>query len=728
FDVPQEISVSVPNITIAGHGMAKTILDFSEQSNGQGILATGDAFKLQDITIQNTSGDAVKVEGVDGAHMQRVRTVWTKGSSKENGAYGFYPVFSKNVIIEGCVAIGASDAGIYVGQTDKAVVRNNIVEYNVAGIEIENVDDSEVHNNWVAYNTTGVLIFDAPYIKGNTGRSKMFKNVVYKNNGKNYGAGFVGVLPPGLGVVVMAIDDVQVTDNLIRDHITVPVAVVSTAFSGLAKYDQNADDDLFPENTYVYNNRVENLKGFYFNPDNDLNLFINMLSLFDAPEIIYDGAGENFKGTSNVFCQNNNQDQFGYYNQVGNVNLTTTFLDFLGAYLPGGFIERNPADLNCKFDELTPLTVDATNPIPDDYSNPFVIGSENELCQLDTGETVNWSAYAVNCPNLSDYNLFSDATDPKSTPHSNGQPYDLTTPLFSDYSKKHRVIFVPENQKAVYNDSKEFEFPVGSIIAKNFSMQDESRVIETRLMIRRAEGWVGLPYIWNEENTEAKLSLGGGTVVATVNNGTTTLETNYQVPNANQCITCHGQARGKTAENGLAIREVVPLGIQARWLNKDYDYGDDVENQLIHIAKAGILQGVPLSDFENVPSSTVWNDPSDGTLDERARDYLDMNCAHCHSPDGFAASTGVSFKVGDNSIGVCKSPVAAGPGTGGLAFDIVPGDASKSILSFRMTTDEPGAKMPELGRSVTHLQGVELIDAWINNMPADDCRANPNEG
>ena len=157
------LSLDVDDVIIKGEGIDNTILDFKNQQSGaQGLLVTSDRVTLSDFSIIDAKGDALKVIGAKGINMINLKTEWTGGPKSTNGAYGFYPVESENVLIDGCVAIGASDAGIYVGQSKNIIVRNSVAQYNVAGIEIENSYYADVYNNLASHNTGGILIFDLP--------------------------------------------------------------------------------------------------------------------------------------------------------------------------------------------------------------------------------------------------------------------------------------------------------------------------------------------------------------------------------------------------------------------------------------------------------------------------------------------------------------------------------------------------------------------------------------
>jgi len=313
-------------------------------------------------------------------------------------------------------------------------------------------------------------------------------------------------------------------------------------------------------------------------------------------------------------------------------------------------------------------------------------------------------------------------------------PFDLNTPLFSDYAHKLRTLWLPPGSAAQYSATDSFDFPVGTVISKTFyypraggeavaRTYDQARdfdgeglnlhnvrLIETRLLVRRAAGWEALPYVWNEAQTDAQLARTGDEIPLTLEAADGTRESfTYVVPNENQCAGCH--------VTDLKQKRIAPLGPKARHLNRDYAYLGGAENQLAHLTRLGYLRGAPAADA--APRNANWRDAA-APLEARARAYLDVNCAHCHNPKGPADTTGLTFDVGtplDRHLGLCKPPVAAGRGTGDHFFDIVPGHPDDSILPFRMASREPGVMMPEQGRGTVHREGLELIREWIASLP-----------
>ncbi|HSX65272.1 MAG TPA: SO2930 family diheme c-type cytochrome [Pseudoxanthomonas sp.] len=319
-------------------------------------------------------------------------------------------------------------------------------------------------------------------------------------------------------------------------------------------------------------------------------------------------------------------------------------------------------------------------------------------------------------------------------------PYDLNTPLFSDYASKLRTVWMPQGRAARYRVDEAFEFPIGTIISKTFyyalpagkrwdgasvarqapvdaGLQDETldlrrvRLIETRLLVRREQGWLALPYVWNETQTDAVLQRAGALVSLELIDAQERREpVAYQVPDQNQCAGCHATDNRS--------RRIAPIGLKARHLNRDFDYADGRENQLLRLSRAGYLTGAPAA--SEAPRAADWTDAAHASLDDRARAYLDINCGHCHSATGPALTSGMSLDAATHDrlkLGFCKQPIAAGKGTGGRLHGIVPGDPDASILAFRMDSDEPAVMMPELGRSVIHREGVALIREWIAAQP-----------
>ena len=313
--------------------------------------------------------------------------------------------------------------------------------------------------------------------------------------------------------------------------------------------------------------------------------------------------------------------------------------------------------------------------------------------------------------NLSEYNFFNG--DIKNLMPADGIiPYDLNTPLFSNYAEKARFIKLPTGTKAVYNNDSIFNLPIGTILIKNFyypyDFRDENkgrRIIETRLLVNKEDGWATFQYIWNKEQTEAVFEpIGDITTVDYIDITGKKVSSNYVIPTQAQCMGCHKQS------NGLQ-----PIGIAARHLNGNYNYTTGIQNQLHYWQQHGMID-LPST---NIPSNAVWNKEQSGTTEQKARAYLDMNCGHCHNANGAASSSGLFLDIHETDktkLGINKTPVAAGRGSGNLSFDIYPGRPEKSILIFRMKTNDPGIAMPEVGREQVHKEGIALISKWIKEL------------
>jgi uncharacterized repeat protein (TIGR03806 family) len=313
---------------------------------------------------------------------------------------------------------------------------------------------------------------------------------------------------------------------------------------------------------------------------------------------------------------------------------------------------------------------------------------------------------------LSEYHFFKGKLSDL-VPSPDVIPYDLNTPLFSNYAEKLRFIQFPPGNYTSYRDSAVFDFPQGTVLIKNFyypydfrKPEQGRRIMETRLLVNTTTGWEAFPYIWNDEQTEAFYDVSGDTKqIAYIDDKGKRISTSYLVPNKNQCKGCH-------------VREgrMVPIGPTARNLNRDLNFDDGKENQLTHWSRLGVLKHLPTA----VPTMAVWNNPQSGSVNDRARAYLEVNCGHCHSRSGPANTSGLfldQFEKDPAHLGIHKSPVAAGRGSGDLPFDIEPGEPAKSILLYRMKTTDPGIAMPEIGREQIHKEGVALIEEWIRTLP-----------
>ena len=360
------------------------------------------------------------------------------------------------------------------------------------------------------------------------------------------------------------------------------------------------------------------------------------------------------------------------------------------------------------------------------------------------GEQVTFHADG-NPDKLSDWGLFTVANG-RIAPHAGMVTYELATPLFSDYAQKWRTIWMPKGVHATYDPDKWFDFPTGTIVTKTFYYSTPAgasdpqtsgtvlkltpaayqngttgldlhhvRLIETRLLVKRAGGWVALPYVWNAEGTDATLERTGAEIPLTFGEGAEAQRFVYSVPNQNQCAGCHAQDYRNRAIN--------PIGLKARHLDRDFPGEGGEINQLKRLVALGYLAGVPGTPL---PRNADWQNPHEGTT-AQARAYLDINCSHCHNATGAARTSGLwldAKTIDARLLGMCKPPVAAGRGTGNRPFDVVPGHPDTSIIAYRLQSTDPGEMMPELGRALEHREGVDLITRYIAAMKGA-CDANP---
>jgi uncharacterized repeat protein (TIGR03806 family) len=307
-------------------------------------------------------------------------------------------------------------------------------------------------------------------------------------------------------------------------------------------------------------------------------------------------------------------------------------------------------------------------------------------------------------------------------------PYDINTPLFADYALKLRTIWMPAGTSANFTEFDAFDLPVGTILSKSFfylSRKDQAYVtnswhgetenldldkvhlIETRLLVRQADGWDALPYIWRGD--DAVLTITGDLQTFDLNTNGTIAPINYIVPTRNECASCHA-----TNHTTGALQ---PIGIKTRHLNRGYHGSTD--NQLAMWQQRGWLTNLP------APSSwsrnADWQDATED-LGHAARSYLDANCGHCHNPQGAADTSGLWLDYQDHprqKLGECKPPIAAGRGSGGRMYSIVPGQPDASILVFRMAETNPSTRMPEIGRTLVDRRGLDIATRWVASLDGE---------
>ncbi len=945
FDISNTLQLSnTEAITVKGCGRDKTVLSFKGSNQPVGILAVNvRGLMVKDLTVADTSGNGFEMRAVDHGTLQNVRAFWSTAGGRTNttatainknnyraamqvactkpatlnpkipensgnpdasspdytvsdkaGRYGIYPVSSDNILIDGAESIGASDAGIYVGQTNNAIIRNSRAAFNVFGFEIENVQGGEYYGNTAECNTGGYLIYD---LDGNLrqygDRTRMYNNIARKNNTYNFTeSGFVSAVPAGSGLITLAYDRIDIFDNEFSDNNTGGIIHVSYELfpEGAGRPTSDKRIDFYTEGVHIFRNTFSNNgNGLPTATTTDmqnkkLERFLPAIvgykneaackdprnaalcaaaanpnypkanSGYRGAHIVWDGLidpldtgcpypkrpdGEDVPADERGKPLHTNQespdchynaykfkadgdrarilpdwwfscidddnvfsaDSLAYSNFHGLKGANAAVAASNGDQptpaqaaelqeFPASF-DRTPHNCMARFGRNLPLLPPVVIPlfVPSNDVDATPSPAEIEaLCNATVpAGKVNFEAARVNCPQLDQYKLFSDAQDPRSAPNASdpggdgdtnvpGIPFVLNTKLFSDYSVKYRVLFMPTGAKAIYKDANTggvdatMVFPVGTIIAKTFAFVTDEAAgtevpVETRLLIKRVNSktssarWDGIAYIWSTEDGRrvARLAASGGTAAVSwnfhdVDSGALQQgSTNYSIPNSNQCLSCHSR---EDSEAGAA-----PIGLKIRNLNRPYRSESPVttgqsenaikgQNQVEFLCKdnkymlacpANLAVDPGTKIAGNVERLPIFNKAGDGhptdpnaDIEARARAYLEVNCQHCHNVHGFAASTGLYFDfrapVG-LAYGICKNATATGhEGSDGRPVDIFPGDPSRSIMEFRISSSAitPAARMPPLARSVAHAEGHALVEQWIRDVIKRDPDKYPN--
>lgn len=916
FDLKDGISITATeDVTIEGCGINETFLSFRDSVAQEGFLASNVmGVTVKDLTVGDSPGDAFKMKGVNHGKLIRVRAIWSSGRktpqevpitaanfkqavkvkctdparhnpsnpnplerdhtspdytvSTASGRYGIYPVQSRNILVEEAESIGASDAGIYVGQTNIAKIRKSRAAFNVFGFEIENVQDGEYSENVAECNSGGFLVYDLDNLTQYGSRSRVYKNIARNNNTYNFAVpgSIVANVPRGSGLITLAYDKIDIYDNVFENNGTAGIILTS--------YDMLGDPgdrrmDVYSEAVNIFNNTFTNNGNDLPQPDfatilatqgtqisSAFPMIVGLKSAaggggYRGAHVVWDGYqdkqnkncklpldkngkpvavdadGKPVQGNSNPnpdcrynaykfdaagkrkvpawwFSCINPNNKFGTDSQAfanfhgtrgldALVNLNTNdptknlSVEYISSIASG--IPLFPSSFDLKpHDCATAYGADLPR-LPDFEFEPFKPSGQfaaepsaeavKALCEVPLkAGVVNEAAYAVNCPDLAQYNLFDNAQDPTSKPNGQGMPYVLNSKLFTDYSIKHRVIFIPNGKSARFlaDESRRvtstIEFPVGTIIAKTFTFVDQpakrETPMETRLLIKRqrTDGqvyWESLEYMWQDTGDgkrKASLNQAGGLGTASwdyvdVDSGRRLKgSTNaYLFPNNSQCVICHAN---NDKEPGSS-----PIGPKPRNMNRAYlnesplatgqaQHPVTGKNQLKFMCDTGLMTGCPssfnLDDRQvakNVNHIPKFDKPGDSgfapnskaDIESRARAYLEVNCAHCHNENGQASNTGFYvdvFRAVDSTFGICKKPTASGSeGRGNRLYDIHPGMANDSIVPYRIGPEATtlAAKMPPIGRSVVQDEAVALITQWINTVVdssyknADACQA-----
>jgi uncharacterized repeat protein (TIGR03806 family) len=336
-------------------------------------------------------------------------------------------------------------------------------------------------------------------------------------------------------------------------------------------------------------------------------------------------------------------------------------------------------------------------------------------CNKQTNE-VNAEALATQkCNWLSNYHLFITQENNSFIPNSPTLKYEINSALFTDFSQKQRFVYVPNSTQAQFHTTNNFEFPVNSVLIKVFSLPQSKQIqpIEVRLLIKRNNGWIFLPYIWSKKHQDAFYYPDGYELNTSVYENQKKHEFTYSIPGSLTCGECH---QNKDNNGNITF---LPIGPKARHLNKVIEYNGEFTNQLTLWHKLGKLNNMP-NDLSVIDTAPNWQDESVNVQD-RAKAYLDINCAHCHNENGSAALSGLRLEYWRKSIthahGVCNSS----HGWRGGGFDIWPGRGEISSIPIRMRHTDAKDRMPPIGRSLVDEQAAQLISDWIDSMPLNNC-------
>jgi uncharacterized repeat protein (TIGR03806 family) len=369
------------------------------------------------------------------------------------------------------------------------------------------------------------------------------------------------------------------------------------------------------------------------------------------------------------------------------------------------------------------------NPTPVKYTVKDAQGnvSNQASVTITAVESTNMDLTQVPYPKLSDYKFFAGEMK-NQVPSLNVLPYAPASTLFTDYAHKKRFVWMPNGTKATYvADDKVLELPIGAALIKSFyydnvQPDNTTKIIETRIMIRKSTGWIFADYVWNAEQTEAFLDLAGSNVSVTWKDENNNIKTvsSYRIPSEVQCIICH---KSKEMINNVEVVKHIPIGIKPQNMNFNYNYGAETKNQLTKWIEKGYLE----NNFSlPSPANTIvdYNDTSK-SLELRARSYLDINCAHCHQADRHCdyrpmrfsfSESGAPNGLGLTNMGVCVNTQDMQDFPPALSKIVTPGNVNRSMMYYRLNTVNESYRMPLHGRTMIHQEGVTLIQQWINSL------------
>jgi len=345
----------------------------------------------------------------------------------------------------------------------------------------------------------------------------------------------------------------------------------------------------------------------------------------------------------------------------------------------------------------------------------FFVSCKQEDAPKEHISPVNYNLEQMPYATLSEYHFF-EGDLANLQPVYGVLPYNLINKLFTDYAHKKRFIWMPNNVKANYvSDFEPFDFPTGTILIKNFFYENtlpnhDTKIVETRLMIKKQNQWVFATYQWNDEQTEAIYIMSGVDIpIDWIDENDQIRQVAYRIPPGADCLTCH-----QSNDNPK------PIGPKPQNINKDYNYSDGEKNQLEKWVEFGYLN----NNYPSIINTVLKWDDTDNSLNERVRAYLDINCAHCHSDQGYCnyRSMRFAYHLTDNpdNLGICiehQEPIGIAPW---LSHIITSQNPNRSVLYYRLNTTDETVRMPLKGRSLIHVEAVELLENWINSL-SDNC-------
>ncbi|WP_439152514.1 Ig-like domain-containing protein [Winogradskyella sp.] len=333
--------------------------------------------------------------------------------------------------------------------------------------------------------------------------------------------------------------------------------------------------------------------------------------------------------------------------------------------------------------------------------------TETISVEITSSSIVNFFTGDTPFETLSAYNFF-EGNLKELNPTFGVIPYDLMSPLFTDYAYKKRFIWMPNGVKATYvNDYSPLDFPTGSVLIKSFFYENvlpnnDTKIIETRIMYKKEDGWDFAKYVWNDEQTEAYFDNNGSNLNLSWLEDGDTKTVNYRIPSRGECFTCHNK-----------FETPLPIGPKPQNLNRDYNYATGASNQLSKLIEIGYLEN---SLPESIQTTVKWDDENE-SLEMRVRSYLDINCAHCHSDNSYCEYRSMRFGFRDSAesdnLGVCIEPETQFIPNSNI---VQPNNIELSILYYRINTTDESFRMPLFGRTLKHEEGVRLVEEWIASL------------